>query len=166
MNDAARASVLLAAGAAVRDCTLLAAGVLLLCAHQHDRLDGTPDRAHAWLRCLLGGALLLAAGSLLAAHTGSVYVGWWPVAAQALLGLALAPLLVPVVAIGGLAWREVTPLHAAAALGAPATLWLAWHGAPWAPCAFAALAATYALFAGLHRLGPAARDLAASHHES
>ncbi len=166
MNDAARASVLLAAGAALRDCTLLAAGVLLLGAHLRSRFDASPDRAHAWLQCLLGGAVLLVAGGLLAAHTGSVYLGWWPVTAQAPLGLALAPLLVPVVAIGGLAWRDVTRLHAAAALGAPATLWLAWQWAPWAPCAFAALAATCALFAGLHRLGPAARDLAASHHES
>lgn len=163
MNTAARAWVLLAAGAALRDCALLAAGVLLLCAGQHDRLDATPDRAHAWLRCLLGGALLFVAGSLLAAHTGSVFFGWWPRGETSLPMLAWV--LPPVVALGGLAWRDVTLLHTVAAVGAPAALLAALQWAPWAPCAFAALVALYAIADGTRHLGPMARGLAAPHHE-
>ncbi len=163
MNLALRAWVLLATGAGLRDCTLLASGVLLLCASQHGRLDSTPDRAHAWLRCLLGGALLFAAGSLLAAHTGSVAAGWWPVTGPQLPLLAWA--LPPLLALGGLAWRDVTPLHLAAALGAPATVLVAHEWLPAAPCAFAALVAAYAVADGARHLGPIARDLALPHRE-
>jgi hypothetical protein len=163
MNNAVRAAVLLATGAALRDCALLASGVLLLCAGHRDRLDAMPDRAHAWLRCLLGGALLLLAGSLLAAHTGSVFFGWWPRGETSLPMLAWV--MPPVVALGGLAWRDVTLPHAVAALGAPAALLAALHWAPWAPCAFAAVAALYAVADGARHLGPIARSLAASHFE-
>ena len=163
MSSSLRAGLLLAAGMAMRDCALLAAGVLLLCASQSDRLDATPDRVHAWLRCLIGGALLLVAGSLLAAHTGSVFFGWWPRGETSLPMLAWV--LPPVVALGGLAWREVTLAHAVAALGAPAALLAALQWAPWAPCAFAALAALYAVADGVRQLGPMARGLAASHLE-
>lgn len=163
MNNSLRAGVLLAAGVAMRDCALLAAGVLLLCASQRDRLDATPDRVHAWLRCLIGGALLVMAGSLLAAHTGSIFFGWWPVGPWRLPMLAWV--LPPVVALGGLAWREVTLPHAVAALGAPAALLAALQWAPWAHCAFAALAALYAIADGARHLGPIARGLAASHLE-
>jgi len=163
MNNAARAAVLLAAGVALRDCALLASAVLLLCASQRDRLDATPDLAHAWLRCLLGGALLVSVGSLLAAHTGSVFFGWWPMDEHP--WPMLAWVLPPVAALGGLAWREITALHAAAALGAPAALLATAHGAPWAPCALAALAAVYAIADGARHLGPLARDLAASHRD-
>jgi hypothetical protein len=163
MDTTARAWVLLAAGAALRDCALLAAGVLLLCAGQHDRLDATPDRTHAWLRCLIGGALLLVAGGLLAAHTGSVFFGWWP---RGEAGPSmLAWVLPPVVALGGLAWREVSLLRAVAALGAPAVLLAALQWAPWVPCAFATSAALYAVADGVRHLGPIARRLAASHLE-
>ena len=163
MNHAVRASILLAVGVALRDCALLASGVLLLSASQRDRLDATPDRAHAWLRCLIGGALLFAAGSLLVAHTGSVFFGWWPVGEKgsSMLGWVLPP----VVALGGLAWRDVTMQHAAAALCAPAALLVALHGAPWAPCALAAMVALYAIADGARHLGPLARGLAASHLE-
>ena len=163
MNNAVRAGFLLATGAALRDCALLAAGVLLLCASHRDRLDDIPDRAHAWLRCLIGGALLVTAGSLLAAHTSSVFFGWWPRSEMSLPMLAW--LLPPVVALGGLTWREVTLPHAVAALGAPAALLAALQWAPWAPCAFAALAALYAIADGARHLGPIARGLAASHLE-
>jgi hypothetical protein len=117
MNNAVRAGFLLATGAALRDCALLAAGVLLLCANHRDRLDDIPDRAHAWLRCLIGGALLVTAGSLLAAHTGSVFFGWWPLGQWRLPMWAWV--LPPIVALGGLAWREITLPHAVAALGQP-----------------------------------------------
>ncbi len=163
MNNTVRAAILLATGMALRDCALLAAGVLLLCARHRDRLDAMPDRAHAWLRCMLGGALLLLAGSLLAAHTGSVFFGWWPRGETSLPMLAWV--LPPVVALGGLAWRDVTLPHAVAALGAPAALLAALHWAPWAPCAFAAVAALYAAADGARHLGPIARGLAASHLE-
>lgn len=163
MNIAVRTGVLLAVGAAMRDCALLAAGGLLLAACMEERLDACPDRAHAWLRCLLGGALLVVAGSLLAAHTGSVLLGWWPVGQGAVPWLALA--LAPVVALGGLAWREVSPLHLAAALGAPAASLVALQGAPWAPCALAALAALVVTARGARHLGPVARGLSAPHHE-
>jgi hypothetical protein len=163
MNNAVRAAILLAIGVVLRDCALLAAGVLLLAARMEDRLDACPDRAHAWLRCLLGGALLVVAGSLLAVHAGSVFLGWWPVGQRAAPMLALV--LAPVVALGGLAWREVSPQHLAAALGAPAALLVALQWAPWAPCAFAALAAVYVIADGARHLGPVARGLAASHHE-
>jgi hypothetical protein len=163
VSTIARAWILLAVGAALRDCALLGAAVLLLCAHQHDRLDGAPDRAHAWLRCLLGGALLCVAGGLLAAHTGSVFFGWWPVSDP---GLPLPGwLLAPLVALGGLAWREVSALHAAAALGVLGALLAAQQGAAWAPCAFAALAAAIAVANGARHLGPIARGLALPHHE-
>ena len=163
MNNAVRAGILLAVGVALRDCALLAAGVLLLAARVEDRLDACPDRAHAWLRCLLGGALLVIAGGLLAAHTSSVFLGWWPVGHGAAPMLALV--LAPVAALGGLAWREVSLLHLAAALGAPAALLAALQWAPWAPCALAALAAFYAIVDGARHLGPVARGLAAPHHE-
>ena len=163
MSLAVRAWVLLATGVALRDCTLLAAAVLLLCGSHRERLDAMPDRAHAWLRCLLGGALLLLAGSLLAAHTGSVFFGWWPRGETSLP--VLAWVLPPVVALGGLAWRDITLLHVVAAVGAPAALLAALHGAPWAPCAFAAVAALYAVADGARHLGPIARGLAASHLE-
>ena len=163
MNNSLRAAVLLAIGMAMRECTLLAAGVLLLCANQDERLDAAADRVHAWLRCLIGGALLVTAGSLLAVHTGSVFFGWWPVGQWRLPMLAWV--LPPVVALGGLAWRDITPTHAVAALGAPAALLAALHWAPWAPCAFAAAAALYAVADGARQLGPIARDLAASHLE-
>jgi hypothetical protein len=161
MNNPVRAGLLLATGAALRDCALLAAGVLLLCADHRDRLDDIPDRAHAWLRCLIGGALLVVAGSLLAAHTGSVFFGWWPRGDTSLPMWAWV--LPPVVAVGGLAWREITLPHAVAALGAPTAMQAALHWAPWAPCAFAALAALYAIADGARHLGPIARGLAASH---
>jgi hypothetical protein len=161
MSNAVRAAILLVTGAALRDCALLGAGVLLLCASHRDRLDDIPDRAHAWLRCLIGGALLVTAGSLLAAHTGSVFFGWWPVGQWRLPMWAWV--LPPIVALGGLAWREITLPHAVAALGAPAAMLAASHGAPWAPCAFAALAALYAIADGARHLGPIARGLAASH---
>jgi hypothetical protein len=163
MNNNARAAILLAVGVALRDCALLAAGVLLLCASQREQLDATPDRAHAWLRCLIGGALLLAAGGLLAAHTGSVFFGWWPRGETSLPMPAWV--LPPVVALGGLAWREVTRLHAVAAVGAPAVLLAALSWAPWTPCTFAASAALYAIFDGARHLGPIARGLAASRLE-
>ena len=163
MNNAMRAGVVLAVGVALRDCVLLASGVFLLCASHRDRLDATPDRAHAWLRCLIGGALLVAAGSLLAAHTGSVFFSWWPVGEWRLPMWAWV--LAPVVALGGLAWREITLPHAVAALGAPAVLLATPHWAPWAPCAFAAVAALYAIADGARHLGPIARGLAASHLE-
>jgi hypothetical protein len=163
MNNAVRAAILLAVGLVLRDCALLAAGVLLLAARMEDRLDATPDRAHAWLRCLLGGALLVVAGSLLAAHTGSVFLGWWPVSQGAVPLLALV--LAPVVTLGGLAWREVSPLHLAAAVGAPTAMLAALQWAPWAPCAFAALAALCVIADGARHLGPVASGLAAPHHE-
>jgi hypothetical protein len=163
MSNAVRAAVLLAVGVLLRDCALLAAGVLLWAAHTQDRLDACPDRAHAWLRCLLGGALLVAAGGLLAAHTSSVFLGWWPVGRDAVPLLPLV--LAPVVALGGLAWRELSPLHLTAALGAPAALLVALQWAPWATCAFAALAALYVIADGARHLGPVARGLAAPHHE-
>ena len=166
MTSAIRAAILLAVGAALRDCALLAAGVLLLCANHRDRLDDIPDRAHAWLRCLIGGALLVTAGSVLAAHTGSVFFGWWPVGPWRLpMGAWVFWALPPIVALGGLAWREITLPHAVAALGAPAAMLAALHWAPWAPCAFAALAALYAVADGARQLGPMARGLAASHLE-
>jgi hypothetical protein len=163
MNNAVRAGILLAVGVALRDCALLAAGVLLLAARMEDRLDDAADRAHACLRCLLGGALLVVAGGLLAAHTSSVFLGWWPVGNGAVPAQALV--LAPVVALGGLAWREVSLLHLAAALGAPAALLAAAQWAPWATCALAALAALYVIADGVRHLGPIARGLAAPHHE-
>jgi hypothetical protein len=63
------------------------------------------------------------------------------------------------------AWRDITPLHAVAALGAPAALLAALQWAPWVPCAFAALAAMVAIADGARHLGPIARGLAASHSE-
>ena len=166
-TNAIRASIVLAVGVALRDCALLAAGVLLLAARLDERLDAAPDRTRAWLRCLLGGALLIAAGSLLAAHTGSVVFGWWPVDTRGMPSLALALTLVtaPVAALGGLAWREVSPRHLVAAVGAPATLLASMQWAPWLPCAFAASVALYVTAAGARHLGPMARGLAAPHHE-
>jgi hypothetical protein len=163
MTSAVRAAILLATGMALRDCALLGAGVLLLCANHRDRLDDMPDRAHAWLRCLIGGALLVTAGSLLAAHTGSVFFGWWPLGQWRLPMWAWV--LPPVVALGGLTWREITLPHAVAALGAPSAMLAVLHLAPWAPCAFAALAALYAIADGARHLGPIARGLASPHHE-
>lgn len=162
MTNAVRATVLLGVGLLLRDCALLAAGVLLLGAHTQERLDACPDRTHAWLRCLLGGALLVAAGGLLATHTSSVFLGWWPVGHDAVPLLALA--LAPVVALGGLAWREVSSLHLAAAVGAPAAMLAALQWAPWAPCALAALVALYVVADGARQLGPVAGGLAARHH--
>jgi hypothetical protein len=163
MNHALRALILLAAGMALRDCVLLAGSVLLWSVHLNERVDACPDRAHAWLRCLLGGALLLLAGGLLAAHTAVVFFGWWPGAMNEAPRTATALLLV--VVLGGFAWRELSLRHGLAALGALVALAATLPWAAWAPCAFAALVAALTLGDGARHLGPIARQLALPHRD-
>lgn len=158
MPTAARAAILLIGGALLRDCLLLAAGVMLLGLHLNQRLDECPDRAHAWLRCLLGGAGLLAAGALLAAHTAAVVLALWP--AERLLDPWLGATLALIIAVGGLGAGEVTWRHFALALGLLAAVL---SRQPWAPCALAAASSVFAWVEGVRRLGPAARSLAARH---
>lgn len=163
MNHAIRALILLAAGVALRDCVLLAGSVLLWSIHLHERVDASPDRAHAWLRCLLDGGLMLFAGSLLALHTVVVFFSWWPGATNATPLLTTALLLVA--ALGGLGWRELTVRHGLAALGAVAALAPTTAWAPWAPCAFAVVIAVLTVGDGARHLGPIARQLALPHHD-
>lgn len=163
MNHALRAAILLAAGVALHDCVLLAGAVLLWSVHRNQRFEASPDRARAWLHCLLDGALLLLAGSLLAAHTAVVFFGWWPGTANATPPLAMALLLVA--AFGGLAWRELSLRHGVVALGAAAALAATLPWTPWAPCAFAAVVAALTLGDGARHLGPMARQLAMSHFD-
>ena len=163
MSQAVRALILLAAGVALRDCVLLAGSVLLWSIHLHERVDASPDRAHAWLRCLLDGGLMLLAGGLLALHTAVVVFNWWPGATNATPLLTTALLLVA--ALGGLGWRELSLRHGLVAIGVLAALATALHWAPWAPCAFAALVALLTVGDGARHLGPIARELALPHHD-
>jgi hypothetical protein len=160
VNHAARAAVLLLLGAALRDCLLLAAGLLVWSEHRAQGLDACPDRAHAWLRCLTNGAVLLAGGSLLALHTASVAFGWWPrlLEVNALVSATLALAM----AIGGLSIDDLTRRHAAIALG---VLTVALSQMPWMACVFAALVSAAALFDGMRHLGSGSRALAAPHDE-
>jgi hypothetical protein len=158
MQTAARAAILLVGGALLRDCLLLAAGVMLLGLHQHQRLDECPDRAHAWLRCVLGGAWLFVAGALLMAHTTAVVLGWWPSVRHwdPLVSAALALS----VAVGGLSTAQVTWRHGLLAAGVLAAVL---SRRDWAACALAASVAVLALVDALRRLGPMSKALAARH---
>ena len=161
MNHALRAALLLAAGVVLRDCVLLAGCVVLWSLHLNERVDASPDRAHAWLRCLLDGALLLLAGGLLALHTAAVVFGWWPGATNATPLLSIALLLMA--ALGGLGWRELSLHHGLVAIGALAALATTTPWAPWAACAFALLIAVITVGDGARHVGPMARQLALSH---
>lgn len=163
MNHALRAVILLAAGVALRDCVLLAGSVVLWSMHLNERVEASPDRAHAWLRCLLDGALLLLAGGLLALHTAVVVFSWWPGATNTAPLLTVALLLV--VAFGGLGWRELSLRHGLVAVGALAALATTTPWAPWAACAFAVLIAVITVGDGARHLGPMARQLALSHRD-
>jgi hypothetical protein len=160
MNHAARALALLLLGAALRDCLLLGAGLLVWSEHRARRLDACPDRAHAWMRCVLNGAVLLAVGSLLALHTASVWFAWWPRALE--LNALVSATLALAIAIGGLSTDDLTRRHAALALG---VLTVSLSQAPWMACAFAALVSVAALFDGVRHLGPMARALGVSHDQ-
>lgn len=163
MNHALRALVLLGAGLALRDCVLLAGSVVVWSVHLHERIEASPDRAHAWLRCLVDGALLLLAGGLLALHTAVVVFSWWPGATNAAPLLTLALLLVA--ALGGLGWRELSLRHGLVAIGALAALAGTQPWAPWASCAFAVLIAVITVGDGARHVGPMARQLALSHRD-
>lgn len=160
MSHAARALVLLLLGAALRDCVLLGSAALVWGQHQQQNLDACPDRTHAWLRCVLGGTTLLVIGALLAAHTASVFFGWWPASPRddtlVLATLALA------VAAGGLTSAQLTYRHAVLAIGVVAVVL---SHLPWAACAFAVLVATLTAGHGARHLGPMARGLALPHQE-
>ena len=160
MSHAARAVVLLLLGAALRDCVLLGSAALVWGLHQQQRLDACPDRAHAWLHCVLGGATLLVTGALLAAHTASVLFGWWPVSPRH--DTFVSATLAVVVAAGGLAPAQLSRQHAVLVVGVVAVVL---SRLPWAACAFAALVATLTAGNGARRLGPIARRLALPHHE-
>jgi hypothetical protein len=160
MNNAVRAAILLLLGAALRDCVLLGSAALVWGLHQQQRLDACPDRAHAWLRCVLDGTTLLVAGALLAAHTAAVAFGWWPATPHfdAFVSAALAL----VIAVGGLAPEQLTRRHAPIALGVLAVVL---SRQPWAACAFALAASVLVVVDSLRHLGPIARGLAAPHRE-
>lgn len=160
MNPAARAAILLLLGAALRDCLLLATAVLVWSEHRAQRLDDCPDRAHAWMRCMLNGALLLGAGSLLALHTASVGFGWWPRALE--VNALVSATLALAIAVGGLSIDDLTRRHAVIALG---VLTVALSQMPWMACVFAALVSAAALFDGTRHLGSISRALAAPHDE-
>lgn len=115
VKAAPRAAVLVAGGLLLRDCTLLAAGLVLCSVHVEQRLDAAPDRSRAWLCCVLDGLLLLLGGSLLAAHTAAVFFGWLPMRTDT--GALASAALLLVATLGGLAWREITVRHVAAVVG-------------------------------------------------
>jgi hypothetical protein len=160
VNHATRALVLLLLGAALRDCLLLGAGLLVWSEHRARRLDACPDRAHAWMRCVLDGAALLAAGSVLALHTASVALGWWPRTLD--INPLVSATLALAVAIGGLSADDLTRRHGAIGLG---VLTVALSQTPAMACAFAALVSAAALFDGTRHLGSGSRALAAPHDE-
>ena len=160
MNHGARALALLLLGAALRDCVLLGAAVLVWSEHCAQRLDACPDRAHAWTRCMLDGATLLAMGAALALHTASVAFGWWP--RVEFLNPLVSATLALVIAIGGLSAEQLTRRHGAVALGVVAA---ALSQAPSVACAFAVLVAAVSLFDGARHLGSMSRALAAPHDE-
>jgi hypothetical protein len=160
MTHAVRALILLALGVALRDCLLLGAGVVVWSEHRSQRLDACPDRAHAWVACVLDGGALLAAGTALAAHTAAVLFGWWPRAIS--IDPFVTATLALAIAIGGLGQGQLKWRHGAIAVGViAATL----SRSAWAACAFAALVALAALVDGVRHLGPMSGALAASHDE-
>jgi hypothetical protein len=160
MSHAARGVVLLLLGAALRDCVLLGSAALVWGLHQQQRLDACPDRAHAWLRCVLDGTTLLITGVLLAAHTASVFFGWWPTTPR--YDAFVSATLAVVIAVGGLAPEQLTRRHAVLMSGVVA---VALARLPWGGCAFALCAAVFAVADGLRHLGPQSRALAAPHDQ-
>jgi hypothetical protein len=139
---------------------VLATGVMVWGIARQQRLTAQPDRAHAWLACVLDGGTMLAAGTLLAANTALVVLGWWP--AWTPLDAPVAAALALVVAIGGLAPAQVTRRHVLVGAGVVAA---ALSRQPWAACAFALLMAAATLTDGARLLGPVSRALAARHDE-
>lgn len=160
MNHVARAAVLLLLGAALRDCVLLGSAALVWGLHQQQRLDACPDRAHAWLRCVLDGTTLLITGALLAAHTASVFLGWWPATPR--YDVFVSASLAVIIAVGGLAPQQLTRRHAVLMCGVVA---VALSRLAWGACAFALCAAVFAVVDGLRHLGPQSRALAAPHDQ-
>ncbi len=160
MSHAARTAVLLLWGVALRDCVLLGSAALVWGVHQQQQLDACDDRAHAWLRCVLDGTTLLITGALLAAHTASVFFGWWPVAPR--YEMFVSASMAVVIAIGGLAPEQLTRRHALLMIGVVA---VAVSRLPWGACAFAVLVALQTAGNGARHLGPIARRLAVPHHE-
>lgn len=165
LNLAARAVAALVAGLLLRDCVLLAGGLLLWTAHLHGSLngDGNNDRTHTWLRCVGQGAALIALGFALAGNTLAVVLGMWGDHMNTHPWLAGAILLL--LALPGAPAMPPAPLHRALLLLAVmALLAPPLAGAIWAPCAFAGLVALFALGNGGYRLGPLARRLAEPGH--
>jgi hypothetical protein len=160
MSHAARAALLLVAGVALRDCVVLATGVMVWGIARQQRLSALPDRAHAWLACVLDGGAMVAAGVLLAANTALVVLGWWP--AWTPLDALVAAALSLGVAVGGLTPAQVTWRHLLVGAGVVAA---ALSRQPWAACAFASLVAVATLIDGAYLLGTVSRTLAARHDE-
>jgi hypothetical protein len=160
MSHVGRAMVLLVAGLALRDCVLLATGVMVWGIARQQRLTARPDRAHAWLACVIDGGAMLAVGALLAANTALVVLGWWP--SWTPLATPVAAALALVVAVGGLTPAQVTRRHLLLGAGVVAA---ALARQPWAACAFALLVAAATLADGARLLGPVSRALAARHDE-
>jgi hypothetical protein len=160
MSHTARATLLLVAGLALRDCVLLATGVMVWVIARQQQLTARSDRAHAWLACMIDGGAMLAVGALLAANTALVVLGWWP--SWTPLATPVAAALALVVAVGGLTPAQVTRRHLAIGFGAAVAALLR---QPWAACAFALLVAAATLTDGARLLGPTARALAARHDE-
>lgn len=159
LSYATRAVVALAAGWAMGDCVLFAASLLLWSAHlQRELADTADDRAHAWLRVVAQGVVLIGLGVVLAAHTLAVFLGAWtgqnaqPWLSAALVLLLGLPSVTP--AAPAALHRALLALALIAALAPPLA------SVAWAPCAFAALAVVLACGHGIYQIGPVARGLA------